>query len=241
MLLLDLTLPRIEDDLALDEALLIEVEEGRLPALLRLWERPEIAVVLGASCRIRDDVFVDRCLSEGVSIARRSSGGGTVVVGPGALNVSVILPRDFAPGLDAVDVAQVYVLERLASTLREGNLGVEVRGSGDLAIGDRKVSGSAQRRLKRHFLVHATVLYDFDLSLVPRYLRDPIRQPEYRRSRRHEDFLDNLPMTSADLRAAVVESWGPISGEVAPRSIPADAVACLVASKFGDRSWLWRL
>jgi lipoate-protein ligase A len=239
--LLDLTLPTVEDDLALDESLLIEVEESRLPPLLRLWERPQIAVVLGASCRISDDVFVERCLADGVPIARRSSGGGTVLVGPGALNVSVILPRDFAPGLEAVDVAQSYVLERLASMLRRRNSSIEVRGSGDLAIGDRKVSGSAQRRLKHHFLVHATVLYDFDLSLMPHYLRDPIRQPEYRRGRRHDEFLANLPMTSGELRAAVVESWGPISGEVAPSAIPADAVARLVSSKFGDRSWLWRL
>ena len=51
-----------------------------------------------------EDVVIDACRADGVPILRRTSGGGTVVVGPGALNVSVILPDSAAPGLSAVDV-----------------------------------------------------------------------------------------------------------------------------------------
>ncbi len=46
------------------------------------------------------------------------SGGGTVVVGPGALNVTVILPESAAPGLAAVDEAQRYVLDWIARSIR---------------------------------------------------------------------------------------------------------------------------
>src|SRR5919107_773807 len=80
---LDLTLAGIAANLALDEALLIEAEE------------------LGSSCRWRDDVRVDECLADGVALARRTSGGGTVVVGPGTLNVTVVLPNDAAAGVGA--------------------------------------------------------------------------------------------------------------------------------------------
>jgi len=96
--LLDLTLETVEANLALDEALLIEADEGRAGAVLRFWDFPRFAVVLGASRRLAGDVRVDACQQDGVPIVRRSSGGGTVVIGPGALNVTVILPNSAAPG-----------------------------------------------------------------------------------------------------------------------------------------------
>ena len=53
---LDVTLPSLPENLALDEALLLEAEAGRGGEVLRLWEWPRPAVVLGAGGRIADDV-----------------------------------------------------------------------------------------------------------------------------------------------------------------------------------------
>ena len=46
---LDLTLPSVAENLALDEALLLECEAGTGQEVLRLWEWPRPAVVLGAA------------------------------------------------------------------------------------------------------------------------------------------------------------------------------------------------
>src|SRR3954462_12573016 len=89
-------LPGIAANLALDEALLIEADERGAGPALRIWEPEEVAVVLGASGRWREDVKVDACREDGVAIARRSSGGGTVVIGPGTINVAVVLPDSAA-------------------------------------------------------------------------------------------------------------------------------------------------
>ncbi len=94
----DVTLPSPAEDLALDEAMLIEADEGRGSPAVRFWEPRDYAVILGASCRLGNDVQLDACRADGVPILRRSSGGGTVVIGPGTLNVSVILPETAAPG-----------------------------------------------------------------------------------------------------------------------------------------------
>lgn len=236
---LDLTLPTIEENLALDDALLSEVEEGREPPLLRLWELGRPAVVLGASGRMNQDVVVASCESDGIPIARRSSGGGTVVIGPGALNFAVVLPRDFAPGLDAVDFAQNYVLERVAEQFRRFVPAVEVLGSGDLTVHRRKVSGSAQRRLKRHFLVHATVLYDFPLDLIDRYTRTPERQPSYREQRSHGDFVANLEISRPQLIEAVRHAWK--VDDSTHVEVPYEAIRALVSEKFADPSWVKRL
>ena len=70
-------------------------------------------------------------------------------------------------------------------------------GISDLAVEGKKFSGNAQQRKRDHLLHHGTLLYSFDLDLLPRYLKAPPRQPEYRAQRAHEDFLGNVPLTAA--------------------------------------------
>jgi lipoate-protein ligase A len=237
---LDLTLPGIAANLALDEALLVAAEERGAGEALRLWEPATPAVVLGASCRVGDDVLQDACQADGVPLARRSSGGGTVVIGPGALNVTVVLAAA-TPALRAVDLAQAHVLDRIAQAIAVRGPAVEVLGLGDLTLGRRKFSGSAQRRLRDHFLVHASILYDFPLDLVARYLRLPRRQPAYREGRPHDQFLTNLPLPRHLLVDAIRDAWL-APGQAPERVLPhEDLVADLARDKFADPAWIERL
>jgi lipoate-protein ligase A len=241
MRFLDLTLPGIVENLALDEALLIEADACGGAPILRIWEPETLAVVLGASSRWREDVRVEACRADGVAIARRSSGGGTVVVGPGTLNVTVVLPEDAAPGLGAVDTAHAFVLGRLAESLRARGPAVEVLGLGDLTIDRRKFSGSAQRRLRTHFLVHATILYRFPLELVTRYTPMPRRQPAYRAGRAHDDFLTNLDLPRADLVEAVRAAWLDPEHPDAFAAVPEAILRQLVTTKYSNPAWIERL
>jgi lipoate-protein ligase A len=238
MRFLDLTLPTAPENVALDEALVVAAEEGSGVPTLRVWELDHRAVVLGASGRMHEDVDVDACRADGVVIARRSSGGGTVLIGPGALNFTVVLPIDADPRLRAVDTAQLYILERAADVLRALGPDVRVRGSGDLTIAGRKCAGSAQRRLKRHLMVHASVLYGIGSGEVARYLRTPGRQPEYRAGRSHEDFLTELPLPRTAIVGALRAAWSASDGESHP---PIDLAARLSLEKFGRDDWIERL
>jgi lipoate---protein ligase len=237
----ELTRASVDHELALDEALLIEADGGRGGRVLRFWEPADYAVVLGASGRIGEDLLVDACRADGVPIFRRSSGGGTVVVGPGALSVTLILPESAAPGLTAVDQAQHYVLDRIARSIERTGPEVTVAGRGDLVWGDRKCGGSAQRRLKHWFMVHCSILYDFPIDRIVRYLAIPRRQPEYRLGREHHDFLSNLGVPRNILMDAIRGAWlsGP-SSPVAPAVSPA-LVESLMAEKFTNRTWIERL
>ena len=86
---LDLTLPDLAENLALDESLLLDAERGGGGETLRLWAWPNYAVVLGAGGVIADDVNETACAADGVPLARRASGGGTVLLGPGCLLYSL--------------------------------------------------------------------------------------------------------------------------------------------------------
>jgi lipoate-protein ligase A len=234
-------LPGIAANLALDEALLIEADERGAGPALRIWEPDAPAVVLGASGRWRDEVRVEACQADGVAIARRSSGGGTVVIGPGTLNLTVVLPETAAPGLGAVHRAQAYVLGRIARAFRALGPDVALLGSGDLTLDRRKFSGSAQRRLRNHFLVHATILYRFSLERIGRYLHLPRRQPVYRGNRSHDAFLVNIDLPRHALIGAIRSAWLPPDQPIEPAPVPEPLVRELVRTKFADPAWIERL
>jgi lipoate-protein ligase A len=238
---LDLTLPSAAENVALDEALLVEAEEGRGPSVLRVWELPHPAIVLGASCRLLENVEVDRSQMDRVEIARRSSGGGTVVIGPGALNFSVILPIGAHPELSNVENAQRFVLGRTLEAIRRAGVDAEMLGSGDLTLNHRKFSGSAQRRLRNHVLVHATLLYDFPLDAIDRYLRMPPRQPAYRQDRPHADFVVNLPLSRNHLITAIQNAWLADAPPWPTVEIPAATLRTLIMTKFSEVAWIERL
>ena len=229
---LDLTLPTPEENLALDEALLLDAEDGFGGEVLRLWEGLRLAVVLGSGGKLADDVNDDACAAHGVPILRRSSGGGTVLLGAGCLCFSVVLAFGRDPILEDLHGSYAYILRRVIDALPVQ--GVELAGVCDLAVGGKKFSGNAQQRKRHHLLHHGTILYDFDLSLIPRYLREPPRRPDYRGSRDHDTFIRNLGIRRADLVVALRRAWEPMTETTA---WPTDRVAQLVRERYGLTTW----
>jgi lipoate-protein ligase A len=208
--------------------------------VLRFWEPADYAVILGASCRMQEDVFVDACLTDGVPILRRSSGGGTVLIGPGGLNVTAVVSQSAAPGLSAVDVAHDYVMERIAAALQRSGAAVTIAGRGDLVVDGRKCGGSAQRRLKYWFMVHCSLLYQFALERIGRYLAIPERQPTYRAGRPHHDFLSNLGLPRKILVDSIASTWSADSCFSAARALPLSEARSLASEKFANPFWIER-
>lgn len=234
MRLLDLSLPTTAENLALDEALLLAAEDGTGGEVLRLWHNPALAVVLGAGGSVAIDVNVPACDADGVPILRRASGGGTVLLGPGCLCFSVVLAYSSAPALDQIPASNRYVLARVLNAVRRVAPLASVEGTSDLAVDGVKFSGNAQQRKRTHFLHHGTLLCGFDLSLIPRYLNPPERQPEYRRDRPHAAFVGNLPAYVEMVARLLVEEWQP-DGEYGP--VPWDVIRALIAAKYAVDEW----
>ena len=143
---LDLTLPEAAANLALDEALLLEAEAGRGAEVLRTWEWPQWAVVLGSGGCLAEDVEESACVSEAVPVLRRSSGGGTVLLGRGCLCYSLVLAYARHPALREIPFSYVYILEHVRSALHSLLPGIERAGTSDLMANGCKFSGTAQQR-----------------------------------------------------------------------------------------------
>jgi lipoate-protein ligase A len=232
---LDRTLLRVEDNLALDEALLLEAESGAGTEVLRLWEWPALAVVLGAGGRLAEEVNEAACALDGVPVLRRSSGGGTVLLGRGCLVFSLVLRLDRNQALAEIQSSYAWILGRMARALELP--GVQPAGTSDLALAGRKFSGNSQQRKRDHLLHHGTLLYAFSLSSIGRYLPPPPRQPEYRAGRPHDGFLCNLPLTAEVLKERLRREWGP---DEPLAYLPQAEVNTLVAQKYSTAAWVRR-
>lgn len=239
MHLLELTCPRLEENLALDEALLEDAERSPGPKQwLRIWESPEPAVVIGRASRVADEVNLEACLAQGVPVGRRCSGGAAVVLGRGCLMYAVVLDCRLRPELRAVDVAHRFVLSRNAEALRRRVPGVRCQGISDLTLDGRKFSGNSLRVKRDHLLYHGSLLYDFPLDAIEGLLRAPPRQPAYRAGRPHGQFVRNLALSAEAIRDALLEAWQP-DGPAA--DWPVQRVQELAETKYARREWNHRL
>jgi lipoate-protein ligase A len=237
MQFLDKTLPTLAENLALDEALLLEAESGHSGEVLREWEWSQAAVVLGSGCRLAEDADEAACLSGGVPILRRSSGGGTVLLGAGCLCYSLVLSYDRSAALRDIRASYCHILGRLRDALADILPGITCSGTSDLAAAGRKFSGNSQQRKRSFLLHHGTLLYHFDLDQVGRYLRMPARQPDYRRYREHTAFLTNLPSNPSELGRLLRAAWEAGTDAVA---WPRDIVQQLTEEKYTRAEWIRR-
>jgi lipoate-protein ligase A len=236
MRLLDLTLDTAARNLALDEALLDEAEENATPReVLRLWEFPEFAVIVGRSSSVSQEVDAEYCAKKGMPILRRCSGGASVLVGPGCLMYSLVLSYELRPALRMIEETHAFVLERLAKCLDPLCPGeISHRGISDLTLRDRKVSGNSLRCKRGHLLYHGTLLYDFPLELIGSCLRTPPRQPDYRAGRNHLNFVANLPATVVQLRAMLEQGW---NAERTKDDWPLENTLLLAQQRYDQTSW----
>jgi lipoate-protein ligase A len=238
--LLDVTLGTPEENLALDEALINEAESAArqgdaVTEMLRFWESPKRFVVAGSTGRLAAEVCLENCRRAGVPVFRRASGGGAILAGPGCLFFSLVLDRCARPELEDIHRSYAVILECIAAGL--GVPGLEHQGISDLALDGRKVSGNSQRRKSRVLLHHGTILYDFDLASIPRFLRDPPKRPAYRKDRGHLDFLTNLDLPAAAIKSRIASCWNAQPPFVA-RPLP--SIAALREEKYGNPKWIER-
>jgi lipoate---protein ligase len=237
MQLLNLTLPAPEENLALDEALLDQLDsDDSCVETLRFWEIDPLCVVLGRSSYIEQEVFVERADADGVPILRRATGGSTVLAGRGCMMYSVIMSISKRPHLRMIDAAHDEVISSLKRALRRLLPEVDSDGICDLTYRGRKFSGNALRIKRNAVLYHGTILYGMPTDLIAKYLREPPRQPDYRSKRQHDEFVTRVPLEPQLAMSEIAREWQ-ASEARSENSLPWDRVRELVASRYQLVTW----
>ena len=154
-------------NLAVEECIFRQMDPNQ--RVLFLWRNAN-TVVIGRAQNPWKECNTRRMEEDGVTLARRSSGGGAVFHDLGNSCFTFMAGK---PGYDK-SISTAIVLDALKL------LGVSAFASGrnDLLVatqdGDRKVSGSAYREAHDRGFHHGTLLLDADLSRLANYLNpDP--------------------------------------------------------------------
>ena len=155
-----------------------------------VYPHPDTAAVVGRGGDPWVETRPDLLAADGVPLLRRRGGGCAVVVDPGNLICSMVLPL---AGVGGITQAFTDLSGAVAAALAETGLpGVNQAGVSDLAHNGRKLGGSCIWRTRGLLYYSTTLLANPDWDLIDRYLPHPPREPKYRRNRPHREFLTSL-------------------------------------------------
>jgi len=205
----DISFPTPQENILFDEVLWCLAEKHEGGEFLRFWESSQVFIVLGRIGKEESEVDLLAVKKDNIPVLRRSSGGGTVVQGPGCLNYTLVLSKQKNPALNDLGRSYQWISAKVIDALRQAGVEAYFRPTSDLATGplEQKFSGNAQRRGRHYILQHGTILYNFDLTLISRYLSMPRDIPEYRQHRPHTDFVTNIPIAPAVFKNYMAQSF----------------------------------
>jgi lipoate-protein ligase A len=173
----------------IDDDVLEKIKEGS-DYYFKVFEAEKPEVILGRARSEQKDVKIRNCRVDGVPILRRAGGGGTVLLSPGVIVISIggktAFPFHLREHMNMVNEIIIKVLEL------SGVKNLSISGISDITIGDRKILGSSLYKKKGLVLYQGSLLNDPDLELIDRYLEHPDKEPDYRKGRPHKTFLTSL-------------------------------------------------
>lgn len=192
-------------NLALEEYLM-EHAADQGPVLL-LWQS-ECAVVLGKNQNPWRECRLDLMRDEGVPLARRISGGGTVYHDGGNLNYCVIVDRRKYREQQAYDM----VLRALESF----GIKAEQTGKSNLSVDGLKFSGNAFCFRAGRALHHGTLLLQTDLDRLGRYLGAMIEGIDTHAIASVPARVMNLDVDIQELSQALLDAFRCLYGDSSP-------------------------
>lgn len=162
------------EGLAVDDTLPQSVARHHSPPILHLYSFVP-SVIVGKYQDIEAALKLDRCLERGIEYNRRSTGGGTVVMGPEIVALGLGINVDY-PGLNG---GMGGVFESLGHVLNKAfeRLGIRSRfqPKNDLEVDGKKIAGlSASSEAGKSLLFHASLLVNFDIQLMTDIMNTPL-------------------------------------------------------------------
>lgn len=234
-------------NVALDEVLTRQVAAGERGPTLRLWEWEDKAVVIGSFQSYVNEINPEGAKEHGVNVVRRISGGGAMFMeGGNCITYSLYVPETLTRGLSYED-SYAYLDAWVLDALRAQGVNAWYVPINDLTSDGGKIGGSAQKRIGKAVLHHATLSYDIDADKMADVLRVGKVKLASKGLRSAQRRVDPLRRQIGAPRSAVID--GLIStftsrydsrlGELDEATLA--AAHELVESKFGTEEWTHRV
>ena len=172
---------RVSDSygLAADEAMALRVGENLSPPVLRLYTYRSCSALVGRFQRIENELNLEFCREQKMSVNRRPTGGGAILMGEDQLGVALML-RDWN-GCKAPRELMRHFASALCEGLLVFGVNAQFRGKNDLEVEGRKIGGlGIHSNASGGYLLHCSLLVDLDVPLMLRALNVPLEKLESR-------------------------------------------------------------
>ncbi|MBI2548100.1 lipoate--protein ligase family protein [Candidatus Woesearchaeota archaeon] len=159
-------------NMAIDEAILTAIADGKSPPTLRIYQWKPSAVSIGCFQGMQEEVDISKCKAAGVHCVRRITGGGAVYHDyDGELTYSILAPEALFPK----DITQSYhlICGWIVDALALIGLEAAFKPINDVIVQGKKISGNAQTRRRGVVLQHGTILYTVDVAKMFSLLKVP--------------------------------------------------------------------
>lgn len=162
------------EGLSVDDTLPQSVAYNNSPPILHLYTFIPSAIV-GRYQDIEAALKLDRCRARKIEYNRRSTGGGTVIMGPEIIALGFGINVDY-PGLkkgvsgifESLSLILIQALEKLG-------IRAYFQPKNDLEVNGRKIAGlSAASEAGKSLLFHTSLLVDFDVALMTDIMNTPL-------------------------------------------------------------------
>lgn len=173
--IVDTGLRSAAENMALDEIILRAVAENNAPNTIRFLRFSKPCVLVGYHQDIEQEVRLDYCLSKGIEINRRITGGGAIYFHPLHLGWEVIA-KWTDPFPKNIEKLYEYVCRPVVSALRRLGLNAKFRPKNDIEINGRKISGTGGTNHGDSFLFQGTLLTDLDIREMLKCLKIPVKK-----------------------------------------------------------------
>lgn len=164
--------------------------DSPLPLAVCVWQPDKTCLVLGQSNHPETSLHIDNVLHDNIPVFKRPSGGETVILTPNTLVISIAFT------VDLLKNPKQYFLRindaLIAALTRMGIHNLSQKGISDIAIGEKKILGSAIYRRPNRVFYHAVLNVAEDIAVIARYINHPAKEPDYRKGRAHAEFVTSL-------------------------------------------------
>lgn len=163
-----------------------------------IWQPDRYYIVLGQSNSAEGSIFIDNVIKDGIPVTKRPTGGEAVVLTPSTVVITV------AKVFSEIVTFRTFFSEVnniIIESLKEAGItGLGINGSSDITIGDKKILGSSMRCHRNRMVYHAVLNISEDPVLFEKYLLHPRREPDYRASRSHNEFVTSIRAERYDIK-----------------------------------------
>lgn len=163
--------------LSADEVIGERVGTGESVPTLRLYTYKSHCGLVGRFQNIQNELRLDFCKEQNISVNRRPTGGGAIIMGDGQLGLALMLPGQAEDTYSRARELMLTLSDGIIKGLQELGVNAQFYNKNDILVNGRKIVGTGIHRAHSgSILFHASTLVDLNVKLMLQVLNTPLEK-----------------------------------------------------------------